>query len=99
MSSGDAGTIFKAAGDDVRAEEEVEVEGEGKMVECPKEEKVAHGSEKEEGKEGITLFNNGTGFETSRARFSMVDVSETEVVSNNCRAFFSNILLSSLTLW
>ena len=58
------------------------------MVECPKEEKVAHGSEKEEGREGITLFSKGTGFETSRARFSMVDVSETEVVSNNCRAFF-----------
>jgi len=73
MSSGDAGIIFKAAGDDVRAEEE-EVE-EGRMVECPKEEKVAHGSEKEEGREGITLFSKGTGFETSRARFSMVDVS------------------------
>ena len=61
---------------------------EGRMVECPKEEKVAHGSEKEEGREGITLFSKGTGFETSRARFSMVDVSESEAVSNNYRAFF-----------
>ena len=87
MSSGDAGIIFKAAGEDVRAEEEEEME-EGRMVECPKEEKVAHGSEKEEGREGITLFSNGTGFETSRARFSMFDVSETEAVSNNCRAVF-----------
>ena len=58
------------------------------MVECPKEEKVAHGSEKEEGREGITLFSKGTGFETNRARFSMVDVSESEAVSNNCRAVF-----------
>ena len=58
------------------------------MVECPKEEKVAHGSEKEEGREGITLFSNGTGFETSRARFSMFDVSETDAVSNNGRAVF-----------
>ena len=70
----------------MRAEEE-EVE-EGKMVECPKEEKVAHGSEKEEGREGITLFSKGTGFETSRAKFSMVNYSESEAVSNDFRAVF-----------
>ena len=86
MSSGDAGTIFKAAVEFVRAEEE-EVD-EGKMVECPKEEKVAHGSEKEEGREGITLFSNGTGLETSRARLSMVNISESETVSNNYGAVF-----------
>ena len=81
MRSGDAGTIFKAAGDDVRAEEEEVEEGEGKMVECPKEEKVAHGSEKEEGREGITLFSKGTGLETNRAKFSIANFSETDAVS------------------
>ena len=58
------------------------------MVECPKEEKVAHGSEKEEGREGITLFSKGTGFETSRARFSMANYSESEAVSNDLIAVF-----------
>ena len=87
MSSGDAGIIFKVAVEFVRAEEEEEME-EGRMVECPKEEKVAHGSEKEEGREGITLFSKGTGFETNRAKLSMVNISESEAVSNNCRAVF-----------